>query len=36
MFENEGYESNGILKNWIKTLDGYDNIIVFQRFRKTE
>ena len=36
MFENEGYESNGIPKNWIKTLDGYDNIIVFQRFRKTE
>lgn len=36
MFENEGYEANGILKHWIKTPEGYDNIIVFQRFRKTE
>ncbi len=34
MFEKEGYETNGILKNWIKTPDGFDNIIVFQRFGK--
>ena len=34
MFEKEGYETNGVLKNWIKTLDGFDDIIVFQRFRK--
>lgn len=33
MFEKEGYETNGVLKNWIKTPAGYDNIIVFQRFR---
>jgi len=33
MFEKEGYETNGVLKNWIKTIEGYDNIIVFQRFR---
>ena len=33
MFLKEGYETNGILKNWIKTPEGFDNIIVFQRFR---
>jgi diamine N-acetyltransferase len=33
MFENEGYETNGILKNWIKTPQGFENIIVFQQFR---
>ncbi len=32
MFEKEGYETNGLLKNWIKTPDGYENIILFQRF----
>jgi diamine N-acetyltransferase len=32
MFEKEGYEQNGFLKNWIKNIDGYENIIVFQRF----
>ena len=32
MFENEGYSSDTILKNWIKTVDGFENIIVFQRF----
>ena len=32
MFEKEGYEVNGILKDWIKTVDGFENIIVFQRF----
>lgn len=34
MFEKEGYETNGILKNWIKSPEGFENIIVFQRFRK--
>jgi len=33
MFEKEGYESHGVLKNWINTPEGFDNIIVFQRFR---
>lgn len=33
LFEKENYETNGILKNWIKTIEGYENIIVFQRFR---
>jgi diamine N-acetyltransferase len=33
MFEKEGYETNGMLKNWIKTIDGFENIIVFQRFK---
>ena len=32
MFEKENYESNGILKNWVKSNEGYENIIVFQRF----
>ena len=34
MFEKEGYEVNGVLKNWIKSVDGFENIIVFQQFRK--
>lgn len=34
MFEKEKYQTNGILKNWIKTPDGFENIIVFQRFKK--
>jgi diamine N-acetyltransferase len=34
LFENENYEVNGILKNWIKTPQGFENIIVFQRFKK--
>ena len=33
LFENEKYESNGLLKNWIKSPDGFENIIVFQRFK---
>jgi len=33
MFEKKGYETNGILKNWIKTPEGFENIIVFQRFK---
>jgi diamine N-acetyltransferase len=34
MFKNEGYCSDTILKNWIKTVEGFENIIVFQRFNK--
>lgn len=33
MFEKEQYEANGILKNWIKTPEGFENTIVFQRFK---
>ena len=32
MFEKEKYETNGKLKQWIRTTDGYEDIIVFQRF----
>lgn len=34
MFEKLGYEVNGILKNWIQTVDGFEDIIVFQRFKQ--
>ena len=33
MFEKEGYEVNGFLKNWIRSINGFENIIVFQRFK---
>lgn len=33
MFERLGYEKNGVLRNWIKTPNGFENIIVFQRFK---
>jgi diamine N-acetyltransferase len=35
IFEREGYEQNGRLRNWIKTPDGFEDIIVFQRFTNT-
>lgn len=35
MFEKENYQTNGILKNWIKTPEGFEDIIVFQRFRNS-
>jgi diamine N-acetyltransferase len=35
MFEKLNYEKNGVLKNWIKTVDGFEDIILFQRFRDT-
>jgi len=35
MFEKENYEVNGKLKNWIKTPEGFDNIIVFQQFKNS-
>lgn len=34
IFEQEKFEKNGILKNWIKTLDDFQNIFVFQKFRE--
>ena len=33
MFEKEQYEKNGILKQWIKSKDGFEDIALFQRFR---
>lgn len=33
MFEKEKYQSTAILKEWIKSADGFENIIVFQQFR---
>lgn len=33
MFEHENFEKTGILKQWIKTLEGYENIILFQQFK---
>lgn len=33
MFEKLGYEKNGILKNWIKGINGFEDIVVFQRFK---
>ncbi len=33
MFEKLGYEKNGVLKNWIKGQNGFEDIIVFQRFK---
>ena len=33
MFEKENFEKNGILKDWIKTIDGFESIVVFQQFR---
>ncbi|MFA5045435.1 MAG: GNAT family protein [Paludibacter sp.] len=33
MFELENFEKTGLLKNWIKTMDGFENIILFQQFR---
>jgi len=34
MFEQEQYEKTGLLKDWIKTANGFQNIIVFQQFRE--
>ena len=35
LFEQEEYERNGLLKDWVKTANGFENIVVFQRFRNT-
>lgn len=34
MFEKENYESNGVLKQWIRTANSFEDIIVFQQFKK--
>jgi len=34
MFEKEQYDTNAVLKNWIRSANGFDDIIVFQRFRQ--
>ena len=33
MFEQENFEKTGILKQWVKTIEGFENIILFQQFR---
>lgn len=33
MFEQENFEKTGILKQWVKTIEGYEDIILFQQFR---
>jgi diamine N-acetyltransferase len=35
LFEQEQYEKTGLLKDWIKTTNGFQNIIVFQLFRES-
>lgn len=34
MFEQEQYEKSGLLKDWIKTSAGFENIVLFQQFRE--
>lgn len=34
MFEQEHYEKSGLLKDWIKTLKGFENIVLFQQFKE--
>lgn len=33
MFEQEHYKKTGLLKDWIKTANGFENIVLFQQFR---
>ena len=33
LFEQEGYEKTGLLKDWIHTSGGFENIVVFQKFK---
>lgn len=33
MFEQENFEKTGLLKQWIKTADGFENIILFQQLK---
>lgn len=35
MFEKEQYENNGILRQWIKSMEGFEDIALFQRFRSS-
>lgn len=34
MFEKENFKKTAILKDWVKTTEGYDDIIVFQQLKK--
>ena len=34
LFEQEKYQKNGILKEWIKTIKGFEDIILFQQFKE--
>jgi len=34
MFEQEKYEKTGLLRDWIKTANGFENIVVFQQFKE--
>ena len=34
MFEQEKYEKTGLLRDWIKTANGFENIFVFQQFKE--
>ena len=34
LFEQEKYEKNGLLKAWIKTIKGFDDIVLFQLFKE--
>jgi diamine N-acetyltransferase len=33
LFEQENYYKNGLLKDWIKTANGFENIVLFQQFK---
>jgi diamine N-acetyltransferase len=33
LFEQENYYKNGLLKDWIKTVNGFENIVLFQQFK---
>ena len=34
LFEQEQYYKNGLLKDWIKTAKGFENIVLFQQFKE--
>ena len=34
LFEQENYYKNGLLKEWIKTANGFENIVLFQQFKE--
>lgn len=36
MFEKEGYENSTILRKWLKTSNGYEDILIFQRFAEKD
>jgi len=34
LFEQEKYAKTGLLKEWIKTVNGFENIVLFQQFKE--